>query len=414
MSVREFAVSRLHCFRSEARMRIAPLTLIYGQNNAGKSTLLRALTLFAASIGTGASGNLNLFCEAARGASFHELRSRLDSVNEMTFAATWTDGQAAPQTVTFRFMEETDGSHILRDVSLAGYADEHVLLRISVDQAEHYEMVRDRAVIWSGPLPFSGVRPEPTGDFPEPERNILMDVALRLDGLRSSVSWLTAVRAAVPRRRPVPYQEPPRRSDGAWTQEHLAREAMQSQRELIAAVSAVLMAMFDCNLHVDLDERDVLLRGSPGKVQWRVPLADLGEGITQILPVITLCCMAERGELGEEPILCMEQPEMHLHADAERELAIFLSRVAASPSRPRLVLETHSDILLSAVLLEVAEGRLQPEHLALHWVTRESAATESVVRHIGVDAKGNPEEWPAGALGQRSELARALFIARRR
>lgn len=414
MPVSEFAVSRLHCFRSDARVRVAPLALLFGPNNAGKSTLLRALAMLAASVGAPTSAALDLSSEAARGASFHDLRSRIDSLNEVAFSLGWAEGRGQTELATFRFMEEADGSHVLRDLSIRGGPDQPVHLRISVDVPGDYELVRDGSVVWSGPVPFSGIRPEPSQAVPEGDRAALQRLAGRLDELGASVSWLAAVRATVPRRRAVAHREPPRGADGAWLQDRLARDALRSQRALIDAVSAELEAMFGCALHVDLDERDALLRGTPAGVQWRLPLADLGEGITQVLPVVTLCCMAERGELGDRPILCIEQPEMHLHADAERALAAFLSRVARSTPAPRLVLETHSEILLAALLLEVAEGRLRPDHLALHWISRESAATEGIVWDVRVDARGNAEGWPAGAFDQRSELARSLFIARRR
>lgn len=414
MSLREFAVSRVHCFRSEARVRIAPLTLIFGQNNAGKSTLLRALALFAASVGGPPGGSLDLSCEAARGASFEELRSRLDALNEVGFSLGWGEGEAV-ETARFKFREEeTDRTHVLRDLALRGGAEGPVDLRISVDVPGHYEFVPEGALTWSGPVAFAGVRPDPALAVPGDVRVPLQRLAGRLEVLRASLVWLTAVRATVPRRRPVPSREPPRGADGAWLQSYLAREALESRRELISAVSAELEAMFECALHVDIDKQDALLRGTPSTVQWRLPLADMGEGITQVLPVVTLCSMAERGELGQGPLLCIEQPEMHLHADAERSLATLLSRVAQSPSKPQLVLETHSEILLSALLLEVAEGRLAPEDLALHWVSRESAASESRVEQITLDAKGNPRGLPERAFGQRSELARSLFLARRR
>ena len=414
MPLRELAISRLHCFRSDARVRIAPLTLVYGQNNAGKSTLLRALAVFAASVGGRPGSPLDLASEAARGASFRDLRSRLDAVNEVGFSLRWADDLGPAETATFKLMEEADGSHVLRDLVLRPDEGEPVVLQISVDVPTHYELVRDGAVVWTGAIAFSGVRPDPSGALPEEVRPALIRLAARLNRLRASVSWLTAVRATVPRRRPVPAREPVRGADGVWLQEHLAREATQSRRGLITAVSDELEKMFDCALHVDLDDRDVLLRGTPTSVQWRLPLADLGEGITQVLPVVALCAMAERGDLGERPVLAIEQPEMHLHADAERALATFLARVAKSAPAPRLVLETHSEILLSALLLEVAEGRLVPDDLALHWVSRESAASESRVLHVPVDAKGNPEGLPAKAFEQRSELARSLFLARRR
>jgi len=121
------------------------------------------------------------------------------------------------------------------------------------------------------------------------------------------------VRSPVPRRREIPAQEPPRAADGAWTQDRLARDAIHGRRELIAAVSAEVEAMFGCVLHVDLDDGELLLRGSPLGTQWRFALADLGEGITQALPVVVLGCLAESGELGAEPVLCIEQPEVVSH-----------------------------------------------------------------------------------------------------
>lgn len=260
----------------------------------------------------------------------------------------------------------------------------------------------------------AGIRPENIDVVPEPYRQTLLGIAKGIDDFRASLTWLTAIRAAVPRKFPVPHQLGQRTMDGAWIHEYLARESLLVKRDLITAVSTELETMFDCALHIDLDERQALFRGTPAKTQWRFPLADFGEGVTQILPVIALCCMAERGELGLEPILAIEQPEMHLHESAERKLASLLARVAQSPSRPRLVLETHSDILLSALLLEVAEGRLPKEDLALHWISRESAVAESRVEYLPVDMHGNPEGWPVGALGERSALARSLFLARRK
>ena len=415
MGLATFSLSRMRCFRSLASVQIAPVTLIFGHNNAGKSTLLRAMSLLAASVGSPTSAALDLSCEAARGASYHDLRSRHDALNEMVFTLKW-EGEAGPaEAVTLRIMEEADGAHVVKGLSFQSAEYKPFDLQISVDVAGHYEISRNRVVEWSGPITFRGIRPEADPSMPDDVASpALARLGERLDRFKTSLHWLTAVRATVPRRKTIPHRDVQEGADGAWAQIRLAQEVTNSRRELISAVSDTLCAMFDCELNVDLDEGDVLMRGTPRGVSWRVPLADLGEGITQVLPVVTLCCMAERGDLGEEPILCIEQPEMHLHADAERVLAGFLARVAASRSRPRLVLETHSEILLSAFLLEVAREQVGADDVALHWVSRESAATESLVRSIRVDARGRPETWPTGALTERVELARDLFLARRR
>lgn len=415
MGLTSFGVSRLHCFWTPASLRIAPLTLVFGHNNAGKSTLLRAVPLLAASVGASAPGALDLTAEAARGATYHDLRSRFGRSNELTFALAWSGSGVALEHVTFQFMEEPGGGHVLKTLSVHRGDQEVVHLRVSIDPVGHYELLREGRVIWSGPFALQGVLPIVPKDagFPVDATAELDHLREQFAGFRTSVEWLTAVRATVPRRQPIPPVAGARLSTGAWAQTLLASESTPSRRALVGVVSAELEAMFQCVLHVDVDEGDLLLRGAPVGVTWRVPLADLGEGITQVLPVITLCCMAERGDLGTEPLLCIEQPEMHLHADAERLLALFLARVVRSPSRPRLILETHSEILLSAFLIEVARGNLPQEQLALHWVGRESPAVESTVRSLTIDAQGRPAPWPPGAFSERTDLARELFIARR-
>jgi len=411
MSLQAFALSRVHCFRSEVRVRVAPLTLVYGQNNAGKSTLLRSLALLAASVGTPKSAALDLSSEAAAGASYRDIRSRLDSLNEVKFTLTFDH----EQTVTFTFMAEADSAaHTLAAIDYRDGNGELVTMRISVEKPQHYELVRGDVTEWSGPVGFAGIRPENLDTLPVPQQTALQRIATQLDKLRTSLVWLTAVRAKVPRKRPIPNNAPDRRADGAWVQDHLGRDALAIRRELKDAVSAELEGMFECALHVEMDERDAVFQGIPNGTSWKFPFADLGEGVTQVLPVITLGCMAERGELGQNPILCIEQPEMHLHESAERKLATFFARIAKCPSAPQLVIETHSDILLTAILLAVAEGRLSASDVAIHWVGRESANTESFVHRVDLDDRGNPQQWPAGALAERSELARSLFYARRR
>ncbi len=408
----EFAVTRLHCFRRRAALHLAPITLVFGQNNAGKSTLLRAMSLLAASVGSPTSAALDLSCEAARGANYHDLRSRHDLTNEMTFDVSWESDDAVAANFTVRLMEEPGGGHVVKALSFSD-ATHAVDLQVSTELVGVYELVRDRAVGWSGVVPFEGIKPCSGYGQTDQLRAALEHLGDHLGRLQKSVQWLAAVRHPAPRKQQIMRGETARGSDGRWAQDRLIRDVVDGRSELLAVVSKEMEALFGCSLHIDIDGDEAMLRATPRGVAWRVPLADLGEGIVQVLPVLVLCCMAERGDLGDGPILCMEQPEMHLHTDAERALTALLSRVARSATRPTLVLESHSEILLSALLLEVAEGRLARTALSAHWVSKESLASESVVEHVALDEKGRPE-WPVGAFGDRTALARELFIARRR
>ena len=90
-----------------------------------------------------------------------------------------------------------------------------------------------------------------------------------------------------------------------------------------------------------------------------VSIADVGFGLSQILPVLVALNVAEPGRL-----VYLEQPEMHLHPRAQVALAQVLAD--AAKRGVRIVAETHSSLLLLAVQTLVAEGSLSPELVKLH------------------------------------------------
>ncbi len=94
-----------------------------------------------------------------------------------------------------------------------------------------------------------------------------------------------------------------------------------------------------------------------------VNIADVGFGVSQILPVLVALLVAKPGQL-----VYLEQPEIHLHPRAQEGLAQVLAD--AANRGVRVVLETHSELLLLTVQSLVAEGKLLPETVKLHWFTR--------------------------------------------
>ena len=94
-----------------------------------------------------------------------------------------------------------------------------------------------------------------------------------------------------------------------------------------------------------------------------VNIADVGFGLSQVLPVLVAVIAAEPGRL-----VYLEQPELHLHPRAQVALALVLAD--AAKRGVRLVVETHSSLLLLGVQTLVAEGDLSPELVKLHWFSR--------------------------------------------
>lgn len=110
------------------------------------------------------------------------------------------------------------------------------------------------------------------------------------------------------------------------------------------------------------------------------PIADLGYGLSQVLPVLTQLSFAPSGAT-----LLFEQPELHLHPLAQRPLAsVFID--AVRKRGVHIVAETHSSILFGQFQREVRAQKLQPDEIALYRVTRSGGKTH--IEPIFVDGNG--------------------------
>ena len=79
-----------------------------------------------------------------------------------------------------------------------------------------------------------------------------------------------------------------------------------------------------------------------------VDLTSVGVGVSQVLPVLLLCLLAEPGTL-----VILEQPELHLHPRLETLLADFL--LACARAGRQLLVETHSAHLVNRLRYHIAK-----------------------------------------------------------
>jgi hypothetical protein len=138
-------------------------------------------------------------------------------------------------------------------------------------------------------------------------------------------------------------------------------------------------------------------------------LAVSGEGIQQVLPFVTLCCWRRLG-LGGRPFLdVVEQPELHLHDAAHAPLGdLLLAAVAGGDGN--VVVETHSESLVLRLRRRVAEG-LPPEQVALLYV--EDTGEGSRIRPIPLGPDGEVEWWPEGVFSESFVELKAIRRAQR-
>jgi predicted ATPase len=122
-----------------------------------------------------------------------------------------------------------------------------------------------------------------------------------------------------------------------------------------------------------------------GKMNDMVNVVDVGSGVSHTLPVVVALREAKPGQL-----VYVEQPELHLHPRAQTAMAKVLADAAARGVH--VVAETHSALLILGIQTLVAEGKLAPELVKLHWFERKDGVTK--IRSADLDETGSFGDWP--------------------
>jgi energy-coupling factor transporter ATP-binding protein EcfA2 len=121
-----------------------------------------------------------------------------------------------------------------------------------------------------------------------------------------------------------------------------------------------------------------------------------------LLVPIALCPVGETVMIGE--------PEAHLHPAAQSELARLFVRIVSSSDQRQLFIETHSEHVLHTFLHAVARGDLTRQNLAIYYF--EPKGDTAVVRRLEVDEYGRVEGGLPGffdhSLSELSEYIEAL------
>ena len=121
-----------------------------------------------------------------------------------------------------------------------------------------------------------------------------------------------------------------------------------------------------------------------------------GFGVTQVLPLVVAALSAD-----SESILLIENPEVHLHPAGQAAIGEFLAEVASAGVQ--IILESHSDHVLSGIRRAVKKDIIRSEDAALHFF-RSRTESESLgipqVQTPILDASGNIDDWPEGFFDQ--------------
>lgn len=122
-----------------------------------------------------------------------------------------------------------------------------------------------------------------------------------------------------------------------------------------------------------------------------VLITDVGFGVSQILPVLTLCYYVPEGST-----LLIEQPEIHLHPNVQAGLAdVFVD--AIKKRNIQIILESHSEHLLRRLQRRIAEEKILGKEVSLYFC--ENNKNESELLGLDLDIFGNITNWPKNFFG---------------
>ena len=131
------------------------------------------------------------------------------------------------------------------------------------------------------------------------------------------------------------------------------------------------------------------------RTDTQVTLADVGYGINQLLPIIIEGAASEEGS-----IICVEQPEIHLHPRLQANIADLMIDTIADEDgkRKQWIVETHSELLILRLQRRIREGKIKPEDISVLYVDPDDESTEGSaikVLRLGEDSYFK-DPWPDG------------------
>lgn len=132
----------------------------------------------------------------------------------------------------------------------------------------------------------------------------------------------------------------------------------------------------------------------------RVRVADVGVGVSQILPVVVAALDPDR-----PGVTAIEQPELHLHPRIQVELGDLFASQAAKGGI--FLIETHSEHLLLRFMKRMRQTydgtlgngtpRMGPEDIAVYFVEIDPDGEQTLIREMPLNERGDlVEAWPGG------------------
>jgi hypothetical protein len=349
---------------------LGPLTLVFGQNSAGKSSLLSVLPILQQTAAH--PGVLTMSGDVVEGGTFRMAVHRHDESVPMTLGLGWTAADGSLHQGSGVFVWDPETAQAVRTV-------------LKVDDGT-------TATAVTGARPWRG----------QPGAAVAESLAPELFEILSRVYFLGPMRARAERTTSVgqaagEYVGPvgERMAELLFTRPDLLAHLNRWCDRLGLGYRVRMLTPLSQDIIMSAGDFTVLaledIRHDPPVL---VSPRAVGYGVGQMLPVMTQCLIDSDG------LIIVEQPEVHLHPRLQSAVAdLFVDTVNAR--RSQLLIETHSEHLVLRLLRRVREGVLGTQDLTLLYIDLDEDGA-AFVRTLAVDDDGElVDGWPGGFFDER-------------
>ena len=425
-------LKNFRCFREEQTARLAPLTLLVGENSTGKTSfmaMIRALWDVAYrrtdpdfkeepyDLGSfdeiahhrgGRAGRASAFRVGFSATRGIEVGKNAATPSPYRFDLTFERQGPAATPTSRRF--SCDNAWVEEDLQYdewpprLGLGTPNGAWIGEVDpELEHEAWPFD---VHPGTIENThGAGPPTTTDWEQLRRLSQTANKVKLFGRRSQRPYASAPVRSKPRRTYDPSRPTPD-PEGDYVPMYLAEVFLQDEREWKGLKNALEAFGQQSGLFDEISVKSFGTKGSePFQVQIRKfsekakrakgpqrNLIDVGYGVSQVLPVIIELVRRDFlsglfGNYRRPSVFLLQQPEVHLHPTAQAALGSLFCHLAG-PNR-QLIVETHSDHMLDRIRMDVRDGktRLKPEDVSILFFERGDLDVQ--IHSLRIDLEGN-------------------------
>lgn len=438
--LKKLRIQNFKSWQDTADIRMAPISLFFGANSSGKSSIGQFLMMLKQTVESPDRkavfypGGKN---SAVQLGSYQEMVFHRNPENKIRFDYDWT----LPSTTKFKDPSSAQSysyNHVgfEAEVGLAN-KDQHTLvvdkfeydlnesdtkcLSIGMErkvdskseykvEAESFSLKRNKGRVWypGSPVRFYGFPDEVVAYHQNAD--FVQELNLQHEKLFRSICYLGPLRTKAERLYSWTGMEP---ESVGYAGENTVSAILAARNRKISLgynktakpfEQIIAMKLKEMNLIEEFkvnpiseqrQEYEVKVR-TKGSNDW-VDLPDVGFGISQVLPVLVQCFYA-----AANSIIIMEQPEIHLHPNAQSALAdvmidVINSRENGKDRHIQVIIETHSEHFLRRLQRRIAEEVVSQEKVSAYFanVNRTPAKLEP----LQIDIFGNIHNWPDNFFG---------------